>query len=360
MRQKMGNRNLLGAVSAIALLVAASPSVAGGVAPAEAPAPVAPAPVQTGPQFLGTVTLGYNMSNIGGLGDIGDDLDIGLRGHSLDIETDILFSPSFAIGIDAGFASTTVNVDIDGLGDFDAELDLISLAVEPVFRFGNGAYAGVYYRAGDFDASIDALIGLPITIGVDTDSYGFFGGYDSGPIWLEGWYGVSDSDPGLPGDVDITDFGLAASYDVGNGLGVFGSAIHTNIGVEGPDFDVTFSAYSLGSDYDFGNGFVAYGSAGMLNIDLDGDADFSAHGFTIGGSYELSSMGTPVMLSAEYSRTTVDISDLGVPNSIEPEINRFAVGLTIPLGRSSEPLNSNTRTARGDYRSAIAALVQSF
>ena len=43
-------------------------------------------------------------------------------------------------------------------------------------------------------------------------------------------------------------------------------------------------------------------------------------------------MGTPAILSAEYSRTTIDV---GAFPGIDPEIDRFAVGLTIPLGGGS-------------------------
>lgn len=203
---------------------------------------------------------------------------------------------------------------------------------------------------GDLDVSTS---GLPIAIGVDTDSYGVFAGYEHGPLWVEGFIGTSDSDPGLAG-VDITDYGIAASYDVNAQLAVFGSIIQTDIDAGGTDLDLT--AISIGADYDFGNGLTAYGSVGMLDIGLGPAGDFDATGMTLGLAYDLTSTGTPVILNAEYSRTTIDLA----PLPVEPDIDRFAVGVTIPLGGgTATPLNSNTRTARGDYRSAIAALANS-
>lgn len=302
------------------------------------------AQAQTGPDFSGAVTLGFSTSSIGGI----PGLDADLSGMSLDVATDIMFSDALSVALD--FSMSTSSLEIAGLGA-DIDLDLIGLAIEPRYNFGNGAYAGVYYRMGDFDISI---AGLPIALGVDTESYGIFGGYESGPLWVEGFIGRSDTDPGLPGGIDITDYGIAASYDINPQLGVFGSIVRTDIDGLGASIDLT--AYSIGADYDFGNGLSAYGSVGMLDISLGPIGSFDATGMTLGVAYDLTSTGTPVILNAEYSRTVIDLG----PIPFEPEIDRFAVGVTIPLGGgSSTPLNSNTRTARGDYRSAIAALANS-
>ncbi|NKX44143.1 porin [Roseicyclus persicicus] len=301
------------------------------------------AQAQTGPGFSGTLTLGYSSSSIGGL-PVGVDLDA----LSIDVVTDIAFSDAFTVGLD--FSMSTGSLDIAG-GALDLDIDLIGLAIEPAYHFGNGAYVGVYYRMGDLDLS---LAPLPIALGVDTESYGVFGGYEHGPLWVEGFIGTSDSDPGLPSGIDIMDYGIAMSYDINSQLAVFGSVIRTDIDAGGTDLDLT--AISVGADYDFGNGLSAYGSVGMLDIGLGPLGDFDATGMTIGVAYDLASMGTPMTLNLEYSHTTIDLG----PIPLDPDIDRFAIGVTIPLGGgSSEPLNSNTRTARGDYRSAIAALANS-
>ena len=300
------------------------------------------AQAQTGPGFSGTMTFGYSTSSIGGI----PGLDADLSGMSLDVATDIMFSDAFAVGLD--FSASMGTLSANGT---DIDIDLIGLAIEPVYYFGNGAYAGVYYRMGDLDLSIP---GLPITFGVDTESYGLFAGYENGPLWVEGFIGTSDTDPGLPGNVDIMDYGIAASYDINAQLEIFGSIVRTDIDAAGTGIDLT--AYSVGADYDFGNGLSAYGSVGMLDIGLGPLGDFDATGVTLGIAYDLSSQGTPIILNAEYSHTQIDLG----PLPIDPDIDRFAIGVTIPLGGGSgQPLNSNTRTARGDYRSAIAALANS-
>lgn len=302
------------------------------------------AQAQTGPDFSGAVTLGFSTSSIGGIPGI----DADLTGMSLDVETDIMFSDAFSVGLD--FSMSTATLSVSGLGT-DVDLDLIAIGIEPVYHFGNGAYAGIYYRMGDLDVSIPAL---PVTVGIDTRSYGIFAGYESGPLWVEGFIGTSDTDPSLPGGIDIMDYGIAASYDINPQFGVFGSILRTDIDAVGTSFDLT--AYSIGADYDFGNGLSAYGSVGMLDIGLGPAGDFDATGLTIGLAYELTSMGTPVILNAEYSHTSIDLG----PIPVDPDIDRFAIGVTIPLGGgTARPLNSNTRTARGDYRSAIAALANS-
>jgi predicted porin len=302
------------------------------------------ATAQSAITFDGTASLGYNFSNV----DIGG-FDVDLSGMSLDLDTDVGFSESFSVGLDFGIAATT----IDAGGGLEIDLDLMSMAIEPVYSLSNGAYFGAYYRMGDLDLS---LPGLPITFGIDSDSYGLFGGYENGPIWVEAFIGTSDSEPSLPGNIDIMDYGIAASYDISPDFDVFGSILRTDIDAGGTDLALT--AFSIGADYGFGNGLAAYGSVGLLDIDLGPLGDFDATGLTLGVSYDLSDMASiPMVVNAEYSRTVVDLS----PLPIDPEIDRFALGVTIPLGGgSSQPLNSNTSTARGDYRSAVAALVQSF
>jgi len=302
------------------------------------------AQAQTGPGFSGAMTLGYSSSSI----EFAPGADADYNALSIDVISDIAFSEAFSVGLDFSMTSGT----LDAGGGLEIDLDLIGLAIEPEYHFGNGAYAGVYYRMGDLDLSLPFL---PITVGVDTESYGVFGGYEHGPLWVEAFVGRSDTDPGLPGGIDIVDYGLAASYQINSQFGVFGSVLRTDIDGFGASVDLT--SVAIGADYDFGNGFMAYGSLGMLNVSEPLGLHIDGNNLTIGAAYDLTTMGTPAILSAEYSRTTIDV---GAFPGIDPEIDRFAVGLTIPLGGgSSMPLNSNTRTARGDYRSAIAAVVNS-
>lgn len=300
---------------------------------------------QGGLDFSGSMTLGYSRSSIGGI----PGLSANLSGASLNFASDLRFEGGLSIGLDFGLSQRAVN--IGGLGNI-VDLDLTSLSLEPSYHFGNGAYAGLYYRMGDLDLSPAFL---PITIGVDATAYGLFGGYESGPYWVEAFIGRSNTDPGLPGGIRIRDYGIAGSYDVNPQFEVFGSVMRTDIDV-GP-VDLSMTALSIGGEYDFGNNLSAYGSIGRLGLSLPLPGSYSATGLTLGAAYQLTAMGTPMVLSAEVSRTNLSLG----PIPVDPHINRFSLGLTIPLGNgSTTPLNSNTRTARGEYRSVIAALVGAF
>lgn len=301
----------------------------------------------------GAVTLGYNFNSINELGT-----DITLNGASLDFDGDLIFSDEFSVGLGFGFSSGDLSVD--GLPN-DINIDLLSLSVEPVYRFSSGAYVGAYYRMGDLDL---ALVG-PLTIGLDTSQYGIFGGYDFGQGHVEAFYGMSEfTDNALLGGLfngDITDYGVSGAYQVMPELELFGSFIRTDIELGGPTLHV--STFSIGAEYDVTSELAIYGAAGRTIFDLSdlgAPDDITATGLTIGASYDLTSAASiPMFVSAEYSRTILDATVLAP--GLEPEIDRFALGLTIPIGNGSgEALNSNMRTARGDYRSAVAAVFNSF
>lgn len=297
---------------------------------------------QSGSGFSGSVTFGLNRTTIGGI----PGLDARLSGGSIDLNTDMRFQGGFALGMDFGLARNSVSV----LGTTVANIELIGLAIEPAYHFGNGAYVGAYYRMGDTDLSIPAF---PISLGVDTRNYGLFAGYEQGPMWVEGFIGRSNTQPALPGALSIQDYGIAGSYDLNQNIAVFGSVVRTDINGLGASVDLT--AISLGAEYDFGNNFSVYGSVGSLGIGLGPLGQFNTTGATIGGSYTFMAGGTPLVLNAEYARASVG----GIPG-LSPNVDRISLGLTIPLGGgSTTPLNSNTATARGSYRSAIAALVGS-
>lgn len=307
-----------------------------------------------GVTFDGAITLGYGFNSINGI----PGTDISLNGGSLDFDGDLRFSDQFAVGLGFGFGSG--DLEVAGLPN-DINIDLLSLSVEPVYSFSNGAYVGAYYRMGDLDL---ALLG-PVTIGIDTSQYGLFGGYDFGQGHVEAFYGMSDfTDNSLLGGAfagDITDYGVSGAYQVMPELELFGSFIRTDIELGGPT--VHISTFSLGAEYDVTPELAIYGAAGQTIFDLSdlgAPADITATGLTIGASYDLTSAASiPMFVSAEYSRTNLDL-DILIPG-LEPEIDRFALGLTIPIGNGSgQALNSNTRTARGEYRSAVAAVFNSF
>ncbi len=291
------------------------------------------------------VTLGFASSTI----DAGGG-SVDVTTMSLDFESDTQFGPNFNLGLDFGITQS----DFD-IGGPSLQVDLMSLAIEPSYRFASGGYVGVYYRIGDLDVSLP--IGIPITFGVDTRSYGIFGGYENGPLWVEGFVGTSDTSPGFSG-VDIMDYGIAASYDVAPNWEVFGSVTRTDIDFGGGAV-VDLTNISLGTEYGFGNGLSVYGSVGRTDIGTPIAFSVDVTDYTLGLAYDLGQGGSavPVSLNLELSRSTIDLSPGG-----SFDIDRIGLGVTIPIGggMAPAPLNSRTSAARGDYRSAIGQLVGTF
>ncbi len=290
--------------------------------------------------FNGTFTLGYSSASdvLGTTAPPGVDLDAFYIGLS----SDVIFSPRFELGFDVeaimGEASS---------GGTTANVDVIRLGVEPRVNIANGIYAGAYYHMHDIDLSIAPL---PITFGVDLESYGIFGGYDNGTWYAEAWYGMSDTDPGLPAGVDLTDYGIRGGYGISPSFDLFGSYAVTDIDTTGGDAE--FSIFSIGGEYGFDHGLSVYGTASLLNLSLPGPTDPEATQIALGVTFDLQSVGSsqPVILSAEVAHN--DFS----AGAISDDHVSFAVGVTVPIGGgSSSPLNASTRTARGDYRVPVSS-----
>lgn len=289
------------------------------------------------PTMSSTITLGFSSSSLDALGT-----DIDVTTTSLDVNSDISFGASVNVGLDFGISMSEIDTPLP----IGIDADLMSFAFEPSFHFANGAYVGAYYRMGDLDISVSLL---PITLGVDTQQSGIFAGYESGPLWVELFYGTSDTDPGI-GGIDITDYGLAASYDVMPNLEIFGSYTRTNIDFGGGDVDL--SLYAIGADYNFGNGLSLYGTVGRLDVGLPIPVNIDATQISMGVSYDLAQAGGGFAgaIGLEVSRTNADLGP------ISADATSVGVSLTIPLGNnaSTTPLNSSSQIARGSYRSAIS------
>ncbi|NKB28613.1 MAG: porin [Rhodobacteraceae bacterium] len=283
-----------------------------------------------------TFTFGYSTADIEGA--------IDLTTKTFDIESDISLGENVNVDVSFGFSKTDIDV-----GGFELGAELISLGIDPSYHFGNGGYIGAYYRSGDLDV---AITGLPINFGIDTHSVGLFGGYESGPLWAEAFFGKSDSDPSL-GDVDIRDVGASFSYDVSPDMEVFGHIANTHLEGGGDDLDLTL--LGLGAEYRTGNGLAFYGSLGRLNTggSLVAGGDLYANQATIGATYAMQT-SIPAVVSLEFTKTELALDGLlGIDTA---DIDSVSVGLTIPVGSNAKgkPLNSSTQTARGASRSAIS------
>ncbi|MEO0370185.1 MAG: hypothetical protein AAF231_01895 [Pseudomonadota bacterium] len=299
--------------------------------------------------FSGTGTLGYSFGDVSSLPG-GASLDANL--WSIDIETDVGIGDRWNVGIDLGFA----DVDFGGTAGAGASADAFEFSLEPSYRAENGAFVGVYYQNYSLDSS--GFAGILGFTQVDAESYGFFGGYEGNLLTLEGFIGTSGLNQFVPVSTDTDDVGVSASYLLGDRTELFGAVMHSNINVGGGG--VSLTSWSAGAEYDFTDSLAVFGGVGYLDADLGGPVqNVGAVGYSIGVSYDLSSqLNVPVILSAEYSYTDIEATAL---LGTDPSVDRFAFGITVPLGGGSgNILNSNTRQARGDYRSVFEAIGNTF
>lgn len=281
-----------------------------------------------------TITLGYGHSSLDFLGG-----DIGVNTVSLNFASDIKFGSRVSLGFDVDLSKS--DVSISGGGP-DVDIDVTRLALEPTYHFGNGVNAGLYYQRGDVDIT---SLGFPFSIGGQLNSYGLTLGYGRGPWEASLHVGKTDIQPSL-GGIDITDYGIAASYDISSNFEIFGQVSRSDINIPGPDIALTLVA--IGGDYAFDNGLSVFGTIGKFDV---GGVPVDATQIALGLAYDIGQNGSgiPMTLSLEVARTKTDFGP------ISADIDYIGVGLTIPIGNgaSSKPLNTRARAARGDYHTAV-------
>jgi hypothetical protein len=290
-----------------------------------------PLNAQNDGDFDATFTLGYSTTSIG---------DVTVGSLSFIGETDIVMTREFGIGLDFGVSSASL--DIDGVSE-DVDLNLRSLSLEPAYALGGGGFVGGYFATGTLEVEVGSAF---LSGDADLRSYGVFGGVRRGPVRIEGWVGTSDAEDLLL-DADILDYGLSGSYAATPEFDLFATYLGTRI--DGSGEEVSGTTFALGAEFAVGEGTAIYGAFGSTDVDLGIFGSDDTTDYTIGASYALDSGRSPVMLSAEFSRSE------GAADA-----DRVAVGLTFPFGGPNEPLNSATRTARGAYRTAVEGVLQSF
>lgn len=286
-----------------------------------------------------TFSLGYSNSS----SDIAD-----YSTTSLGIATDIRLTDAFSIEADLDFARLDLD-DVAGT-DVDESLDLQRFALAPRYRLENGLVLGAYVQRASLD--IDELVGGSDDL--EADSYGLTLGYEAGGLGVEGYVGQTDTDPELP-DVDITDLGFRADYEMSDDLSVAGLFARTTLDEEGGSGEVDLDTLGVAGAYDITPAFSVFG--GLGSFDASG-TPFAGSSMALGVSYDLNNVGQlpPVTVSLELARTTVEI---GASSEAEDEIDTIRLGLSIPLGEgaSDVPLNSATSSFGGDDRTALPSAI---
>ncbi len=157
---------------------------------------------------------------------------------------------------------------------------------------GSTAFAGADVQVSYIDDGTENSLGLgasypvgPVTVGgyysindVAENNYGLSADYLSGPIAVSAAY---DVDAGEGGADDVGEYEIDASYDVGNGLMVFG-------GLVGDDVDGNDMGYYAAATYDLGSGAELLFSYADDGDDTNYDDEFGGPEYMEGTTVEVS------------------------------------------------------------------------
>ncbi|WP_138919420.1 porin [Oceanicola sp. S124] len=256
--------------------------------------------------YSGGLTLGYASAE--GKGNLSGAPDISAT--SFDAGGSLDFGNGFKLDLGLGLS----RLEIDGV---PMDLDLSYATVKPTYAFGNGFFGGLYLERGRLD-----LGGGDVSL----TSYGLIGGYELGDLTVTAYYGSSETDPDLPSGVDVTDFGIGATYMASADLKIGGGLSRTRIEMGGSDADL--DTVKLAAAYSINDAFTVFG--GGLFGSVDNMMDVNIVG--IGASYDFSTMSSvPVIASIEYASDVIEVS------GSDGGLDIWKFGVTIPLGTSSGP-----------------------
>ena len=120
-------------------------------------------------------------------------------------------------------------------------------------------------RVGDFSAT----------------SLGLYAGYDAGAMAMTGFIGQTTTDPDLPDDADITDFGLSARFQPTEAAVVGGMLIRPN-SISAPG-DTSLSGFGVAGGVAVSGNWTVFAGAGRYNLDA---FDLDATTVGIGAGYK--------------------------------------------------------------------------
>jgi len=290
--------------------------------------------------FSGAVTLGYSHTDV-------PDADIKLNGLSLDGRLDF----SMGNGLTFGARYNTFNLDVAGI---DADVSGNLMAFDVTYDVSSAFSAGVFIEHAELGVDIG---GISLGSVASSNTFGIEGHYKTGAMDFGAF--VATGEPGgliaagLAG-VDLTHFGLSATYTPSDALTVGGSFIRTNLDGGPLPTDVDIDYIGLAAVYDINDKFSVFGGLSRTKTDI---VDLKATTISLGGSYDMSSFaGMPLMASLELAQTKPELF------GTDTDINSIRLGLTIPLGGNAAkaPLNSGADAILNPSHSALSQTLLSF
>ena len=279
-------------------------------------------------ELTGAATLGFGLSDVS---DISEDIDT----LTLNGRFGLAAANGFRFGVDlnsikGSFEDTSEDVTATLFGAYGG------------YQFEGGGTAGGYIERANLDTG--SLLG-----DLSANSYGLLGGYDFEGGGVGGFVGMTTTDPDLPDDVDIYDYGIKLKFAASDKFTMGISAVRTTI--SGPGDEVGLGFYGIAGSYTVTETVSIFGGLSTSTLD-DVDADLTSFG--IGVNYDLAeATGVNASLSMELARSNLSIG--GTDGSIDTV--RF--GFSIPLGKSdfSVPLNSVADAVINPRHSVISSTV---
>jgi len=260
--------------------------------------------------FSSVVALGYGHSSIS---NGGGDADV----YSLELFNSVDFQNGFTLDFDVNYQK----VDPDGAGD----ADLFGLAAAGRYRFASGLTLGGYVEHDRLDIS-----GLAVDL--DATSYGLSAGYASDGMRVEAFYGMTETDPSLPGGTDVHDFGLLGSMKVADSVSLSGGVTRSRIDTPAGDADA--DRIQLGGSYGVTSDLSVFAGVSHLDVDVL-NADATTYG--LGLAFDMSNVASvPATVSLELAR-----SDVSIPGG-SGDMDTIRLGVSMPLGGKAKGMPANS------------------
>ena len=164
-------------------------------------------------------------------------------------------------------------------------------------------------------------------------SLGLYAGYDAGAMAMTGFIGQTTTDPDLPDDADITDFGLSARFQPTEAAVVGGMLIRSEL--DSGAGDTSLSGFGVAGGVAVSGNWTVFAGAGRYNLDA---FDLDATTVGIGAGYKTPYF--PGQVFAEISRT--NLSD----GADDLDVDSFQLGISFPFGKTGAQIPNGTVAER--------------
>lgn len=144
------------------------------------------------------------------------------------------------------------------------------------------------------DVKLGVWVGRDELESIESEQYGIEAAYQMNPMSVQGYIGTGEVQA-----TDMTYFGVAGEYGLGNGFAVIGS--FDLLSIDDPDIQTT--KLELGGSYAFGTGPSAFIAIGNHQYEQGGTTQVDENYFTIGASFDFGPQGGTTFNSPAFFDT---------------------------------------------------------